>query len=144
MSMPSVDQSLQSYNRSTGDFTAPVFGHYKFDLHLLLVGVSRQVQYNIYIKVNNKVVEKFQSDRYQSETNRNNRNNYNYNYHSASSTLLYGDSNFITTEVDLQKGDTVKWYINQSKHSYKTVDGCFINGEESGCSFIQGKLMTRY
>jgi len=49
------------------------------------------------------------------------------------------------TEVEATKGSVIR-YRDNTQHSYARLSrsGCYFNGSQVGCAYIQGKLMKRY
>ena len=123
-----MDRSLGLYDESTGTFTAAVDGRYQFDLHMV-TGIYNEVYhlYTIHLEVNGNTVEKFRS--------------YRSSYSKSSSAE---DSNFYSTELNLSKGQVLQLYVEYTYGTHQTESGCFVNGDDVGCSFFQGKLIQRY
>ena len=133
MTYPSMDKSLGYYDSSTGTFTAPVDGRYKFDLHLA-TGSDYDIyhMYTIKLQVDGRTMEKFQS--------------YRTSYSDSTSMDGNADSNYYTTEIELKEGQVLRLYVSYSRQSYESSGGCIntFDGSSVGCSYLQGKLIQRY
>ena len=73
------------------------------------------------------------------------RNHYNYHYDSYTTDNDFDElSVSMVTEVEATKGSVIGYKVtSQNSDTYLSRGGCYFNGNEVGCSYIQGKLVKR-
>ena len=116
-----LDLSKGFYDASSGTFKSPVDGLYQFDLQM---ATNNNYKYLIQLQVDGRVVDKLSATPY--------------------SNARGEHSNFMSTEISLKQGENLRLYVDYMYSGMETTNNCFIDGQETGCSFFQGKLLERY
>ena len=126
MTSRAQDEVPGSYNSSTGWYTVPENGRYEFMLHLVSYSTSSLQQFYIELYLDDKIYDTMRRRTYPGSS-------------------YYDDSteNWLT-EIDARKGSIIKYKVtNQYHYTRLSRRGCYYNGNEVGCSYIQGRLKKR-
>ena len=123
------DGSLGFYDPSTSIFKAPVDGRYEFNFHLAFRATHAWHHHNTDVKIDETVIEHFQSYRSLQE---------------IKPSTNESDSNYYSTQISMKKGQkfSVKW--TNVNGNVVAIPNCKANGITVGCSFIQGRLVQRH
>ena len=111
------------YDETTGIFTAPIDGKYKFDLFFAYQ--TRLPKYDIQTKIDSSYQERWSKFSDSSD------------YPSGNS--FNGD--FFSTTISLKKGQTFSIFVEYMYSNGYSVPYCMYANTTVGCSYFQGQLV---
>lgn len=116
------DNSRGSYDSATGKFTVPVHGRYQFQL--FLATYTGNGDYSIALRVDGVSFD-VMCGTY------------------AMGTSAHEDSRSLISEIELDQGQVVDFYVQTATDGMTGDHSVFPYGVQTGRSFIQGQLIKR-